>query len=139
MKDKYTGCLLGLAVGDALGAAVEFMSLEQIKDTYGDSGIQDFDKWGDFDAGSYTDDTQMAIATALGLILSAKKINKKELWAPSSGLRLSRRTGLNGLKTQPIFRNWVKKCLGSSNRGRTAETYFIRIDVETYFLEFGSR
>lgn len=73
---------MGLAVGDALGAAVEFMSLEHIKDTYGASGIQDFDQWGNFAAGSYTDDTQMAIASARGLILSAKKINKKELWAP---------------------------------------------------------
>jgi len=82
MKNKDTGCLLGLAAGDALGAAVEFMSLEQIKDTYGASGIQDFDRWGDFGAGSYTDDTQMAIATACGLIQSAKKVNKKELWAP---------------------------------------------------------
>ena len=139
MKDKYTGCLLGLAVGDALGAAVEFMSLEQIKDTYGDSGIQDFDKWGDFDAGSYTDDTQMAIASALGLILSAKKINKKELWALNSGRTLSRSFGSSGLKMQQPFRDWEKKCPGSFNRGRTAETYFIRIDVETYFLEFGSR
>ena len=26
MLNKYKGCLLGLAVGDALGAAVEFMS-----------------------------------------------------------------------------------------------------------------
>jgi len=26
LLNKYKGCLLGLAVGDALGAAVEFMS-----------------------------------------------------------------------------------------------------------------
>ena len=30
MLNKYKGCLLGLAVGDALGAAVEFMSFHSL-------------------------------------------------------------------------------------------------------------
>jgi ADP-ribosylglycohydrolase len=34
-KDKYTGCLLGGAVGDALGAPIEFLSLAQIRSKYG--------------------------------------------------------------------------------------------------------
>jgi ADP-ribosylglycohydrolase len=36
---------LGLAAGDALGAAVEFMSSSEIKNKYGEGGIQDFDEW----------------------------------------------------------------------------------------------
>jgi len=83
MKEKYPGCLLGVGVGDALGAAVEFISLERIKEKYGDSGIEDFDRWGGFEAGSYTDDTQMTIATARGLIKSAEKRNKKGIWKPT--------------------------------------------------------
>jgi len=68
MINKYKGCLLGLAIGDALGASVEFTSLAEIKNKYGKDGIQDFDKWGGFEAGSYTDDTQMAMATVSGCI-----------------------------------------------------------------------
>jgi ADP-ribosylglycohydrolase len=34
-KDQYLGCLLGLAVGDTLGAPVEFLSLSDIKRRYG--------------------------------------------------------------------------------------------------------
>ncbi len=31
MRSKFLGCLLGGAVGDALGAPVEFMSLAEIR------------------------------------------------------------------------------------------------------------
>jgi ADP-ribosyl-[dinitrogen reductase] hydrolase len=76
MMNKYKGCLLGLAVGDALGAAVEFMSYAEIKNKYGEDGIQDFDGWSMFEAGSYTDDTQMALATAKGSIEAAEEWKK---------------------------------------------------------------
>ena len=36
------GCLLGVAVGDALGAPAEFMTLQEIKKRYGKTGISDF-------------------------------------------------------------------------------------------------
>jgi ADP-ribosylglycohydrolase len=73
MLNKYKGCLLGLAVGDALGAPVEFMSFVEIKNKYGEEGIQDFDSWGGYRAGYYTDDTQMALATARGCIKASEK------------------------------------------------------------------
>ncbi len=65
---KYQGCLLGIAIGDALGAPVEFMSLTDIKRNYGPNGISDFDRWSSFKSGTYTDDTQMSLATAMGCI-----------------------------------------------------------------------
>lgn len=34
-QDRYLGCLMGLAVGDALGAPVEFLSLSEIKGVTG--------------------------------------------------------------------------------------------------------
>ena len=37
--ENYTGCLLGGAVGDALGAPVKFMLLHQILNRYGEEGI----------------------------------------------------------------------------------------------------
>lgn len=54
--------LLGLALGDALGAPVEFMSLAEINTRYGSGGIQ-----GPPNPALYTDDTQMILALAEGL------------------------------------------------------------------------
>ncbi|MBD3414884.1 MAG: hypothetical protein GF421_10695 [Candidatus Aminicenantes bacterium] len=118
MKDKYTGCLLGLGVGDALGAAVEFLSLERIKDTYGDSGIEDFDQWDGFEAGSYTDDTQMAVATARGLIRFAEKRDRKDVREPAL---LIYREYLKWLETQddpPQVRRPGKTCLSALRSGK---------------------
>ena len=36
---RFKGCLLGGAVGDALGAPVEFMSLAEIRRKFGPEGI----------------------------------------------------------------------------------------------------
>jgi len=60
--------LLGLAVGDALGAPVEFLSLEKIQRKYGLDGITGFQEWSGHKPGSYTDDAQMSLATAVGCI-----------------------------------------------------------------------
>lgn len=67
--DHFKGCLLGGAVGDALGAPVEFMTLEEIMGQFGRGGIDKFVRaYGK--VGAITDDTQMALFTAEGLILS---------------------------------------------------------------------
>jgi ADP-ribosylglycohydrolase len=66
-SDRTRGCLLGGAVGDALGAPVEFISLRQIRDRYGPDGITDLDRsYGR--VGAITDDTQMTLFTADGLL-----------------------------------------------------------------------
>jgi ADP-ribosylglycohydrolase len=68
-SDIHTGCLLGGAIGDALGAPVEFLSIRQIRERYGPKGITGYvehpDGWGEF-----TDDTQMTLFTAEGLLRS---------------------------------------------------------------------
>ncbi len=59
----FQGCLLGGAVGDALGAAVEFDSLEKIRSKFGSEGIRDpAPSYGR--TGAITDDTQMTLFTA---------------------------------------------------------------------------
>ena len=64
---RFRGCLLGGAVGDALGAPVEFMTRQQIIAEFGPDGITDYaPAYGD--PGSITDDTQMTLFTAEGLI-----------------------------------------------------------------------
>ncbi len=71
------GCLLGGAVGDALGAPVEFMGLEEIRRRYGDAGVTRFETaYGK--KGAITDDTQMTLFTGEGLILSAVRSEYKE-------------------------------------------------------------
>ena len=68
--ERFAGCLLGGAVGDALGAAVEFHSQEEITEEFGTGGIRDFaPAYGR--RGAITDDTQMTLFTAEGLIRAA--------------------------------------------------------------------
>lgn len=66
-RDRFRGCLLGGAVGDALGAPVEFLSREAIQRRFGEGGIRDYvEEYGRL--GAITDDTQMTLFTAEGLI-----------------------------------------------------------------------
>ncbi len=67
VRDRFLGCLLGGAVGDALGAPVEFMKRAQILAQFGPHGIADYvPAYGRL--GAITDDTQMTLFTAEGLI-----------------------------------------------------------------------
>ena len=65
--DRFAGCLLGGAVGDALGAPVEFPSLAEIRRRFGAEGITGFSPAYDR-LGAITDDTQMTMWTAEGLL-----------------------------------------------------------------------
>lgn len=62
-SDRARGMFFGLALGDALGWPVEFMSRPEILVRYGRSGIL-----APPDPALYTDDTQMSIAVAEALI-----------------------------------------------------------------------
>lgn len=62
------GCLLGLAIGDALGAPVEFSTRAQIVAQYGPEGIRELAPRHGQPAGTYTDDSQMSVATARGIL-----------------------------------------------------------------------
>lgn len=64
---RFRGCLLGGAVGDALGAPVEFHSWDRIEAEHGPGGLGDFaEAYGRI--GAITDDTQMTLFTAEALI-----------------------------------------------------------------------
>lgn len=73
VRSRCRSCLLGVAVGDALGAAVEFTTRPAILERYGQSGLDTFQPWTNdagmrLSGGAITDDTQMTIATAAGLL-----------------------------------------------------------------------
>ena len=70
-RDSFRGCLLGGAIGDALGAPVEFLSRAEIRGRYGGQGIERFDvAYGR--EGAITDDTQMTMFTAEGLLQAVR-------------------------------------------------------------------
>jgi ADP-ribosylglycohydrolase len=66
-REHFTGCLLGGAVGDALGWPIEFKNMEEIAKEYGPDGIVNMvpGEGGHFEI---TDDTQMTLFTAEGLL-----------------------------------------------------------------------
>ncbi|MCL6580820.1 MAG: ADP-ribosylglycohydrolase family protein [Firmicutes bacterium] len=72
--DRYRGCLLGTAVGDALGAPTESLRWPDIVHIYGPEGVHELEPWRGFAAGSFTDDTQMTLATARGLLAAAESV-----------------------------------------------------------------
>jgi ADP-ribosylglycohydrolase len=76
---RVRGCLLGGAVGDALGAPVEFMSLSQIQALCGEGGVREYlgvDDGGVTRYGLVTDDTQMTLFTAEGLIRAGVRTDR---------------------------------------------------------------
>jgi ADP-ribosylglycohydrolase len=73
LRSRIRGCLLGGAIGDALGAPVEFMRLTEIKARFGPAGISDFARaYGR--VGAITDDTQMTLFTAEGLLRASVRL-----------------------------------------------------------------
>lgn len=64
----YRGCLLGMAVGDAMGYAVDDMNMSQIRETYGTAGLLGYDLCNGYaDVTSYT---QLAAFACNGLLIA---------------------------------------------------------------------
>ncbi|MCH5347209.1 MAG: ADP-ribosylglycohydrolase family protein [Muribaculaceae bacterium] len=80
LQDKCRGSLIGGAVGDALGYVVEFMSLSAIRKRFGENGISDYvlNRSG---VAEFSDDTQMSLFTAEGLLnsVAAGKLHEREI------------------------------------------------------------
>jgi ADP-ribosylglycohydrolase len=118
-KDKAEGLLFGLAIGDALGAPTEFLSLVSIKAHYGPNGIQDLP-----DPARFTDDTQMSLAIAEALIQTGDQDieaimasvkhhfiqwahSPENNWAPG-------RTCLNGIARMEEGMHWTRSGIARS-------------------------
>lgn len=69
--DKIKGCLIGGAVGDALGYPIEFMSEESIFHKYGPAGLSDYTLVDG--VAQISDDTQMTLFTADAIVLAKRK------------------------------------------------------------------
>ncbi len=64
---RYIGCLLGLAVGDAMGYTVDEMTWQEIQENYGPNGLLGYDLQNDY--AEVTSYTQVAAFVANGLLL----------------------------------------------------------------------
>lgn len=82
LLDKIRGCILGGAAGDALGYPVEFLKIEEIKEEYGENGITEHKLYND--KALVSDDTQMTMYTACGLLKGYTRFVTREImgdWA----------------------------------------------------------
>lgn len=70
IQDKIRGCLFGGAVGDALGYPVEFWTEREIFSRFGEEGIQQYVPDRSSRKAVFSDDTQMTLFTANGLLVN---------------------------------------------------------------------
>ena len=86
LRDRFEGCLLAGAAGDALGYAIEFWGEERIADQFGKDGIQTLAQAAQCsydDLARFSDDTQMTLFTAEGLVHgmeSGKAPTSSDIW-----------------------------------------------------------
>ena len=65
-ESRIHGCLLGGALGDSLGYAVEFDPIDEIRRRFGTAGLRNFSA---LDGGThFSDDTQMTLYTVDGIV-----------------------------------------------------------------------
>ena len=69
--DAYRGCLLGLAVGDAMGMPVDDMTWDEIRENYGPHGLLGYDLRSEF--AEITSYTQVAAYICNALLLSVSR------------------------------------------------------------------
>ena len=87
--DRVAGCLVGLAVGDALGAPLEFSTRREVRNRF-PQGLREMIVSPQRGKGEYTDDTQMALLIAESLLekkaFVAQDVAKRfEIWARTAG------------------------------------------------------
>lgn len=70
--DRAMGCMLGGAAGDALGAPVEFLDRAEIEKRFGKDGIRNYELT--LGKARITDDTQLSMFTAAGLLRAIARI-----------------------------------------------------------------
>ena len=115
--DVIRGCIYGGAVGDALGYPVEFLQEEAIFRIYGERGITSFDKDPEIGKALISDDTQMSLFTANGLLVG-------ETRAAMRGIR-----GMPRVYVADAYQDWLK----------TQKSSFAEVSRHERFTEAGGR
>ncbi|GHH82214.1 hypothetical protein GCM10018781_66700 [Kitasatospora indigofera] len=97
-RARIRGSMLGGAIGDALGNPVEFLSLDAIRAKYGAAGVTGPVPDAEGVTGRVTDDTQMTLFTAEGLLLGSAR--SRAAGSPVDETGLVREAYLRWLDTQ---------------------------------------
>lgn len=82
--DAIRGCLFGGAIGDALGYPVEFMDIKSIYSEFGKNGITEYKLDKHNGKALISDDTQMTLFTANGLLVGDTRGAMRGIQAPPS-------------------------------------------------------
>ncbi len=108
---NFYGCLMGSAIGDALGAPIEFMQYSDIVKVYGASGVKELDIPCGQRYALITDDTQLTLFTAEGLLRSVTRAKRKDHERTLEGTTITLfRAYLRWLHTQGLNTpHWNKK------------------------------
>ncbi|MFB7914917.1 ADP-ribosylglycohydrolase family protein [Streptomyces sp. NPDC056061] len=85
-RARVRGCLLGGAIGDALGNPVEFLSLAGIRRAHGEHGVRGPIADDEGVVGRITDDTQMTLFTAEALIRAHSRAAAKGIGGAETGI-----------------------------------------------------
>ncbi len=126
LRNRFRACLLAGAAGDALGAAVEFSSKQAILTQFGPGGIRDYaPAYGRL--GAITDDTQMTLFTAEGLMRAWVRWSQRGICSTTSVVshayqRWLRTQGIAHPKFEGEFDGWlfgIKALHASRAPGRT--------------------
>lgn len=99
--DRIAGCLLGGAIGDALGAPVERLSRNDIRRRYGDQGIRGY-VGGTDTRGKITAGTQLTLFTAHALVQSSVRARARGIGGAAPGI------------LQATYLTWLKGQLGGT-------------------------
>ena len=94
--DRIRGSLVGGAIGDALGYAVEFLQEDQIFRKYGSEGITEYDLVNG--KALISDDTQMTLFTANGILVGDTRLSMRGIGGDPKAYVL--KAYLDWLKTQ---------------------------------------
>lgn len=134
-RERFIGCLVGLALGDALGAPLEFMTRQEIAAVHGE--VRDLlgGGWLNVEQGEWTDDTQMTVALATS-ILACRGVNPRDIarrfvdWAAShpkdigNATRLALRYHAEGVPWDEVgprvCRELAGRCAGNGSVMRCA-------------------
>ena len=113
-RDKIRGCLLGGAVGDALGYPVEFLSRDGIRARYGAEGIQGYDPDMKTGFALISDDTQMTLFTANGILFGETRGKLRGIAGSPSGY------------VYEMYRDWLLTQTGGE-RGRDSFSWLLDV------------
>lgn len=113
-RDKIRGCLLGGAVGDALGYPVEFLSWDGIRGRYGAAGIQEYDPDMETGFALISDDTQMTLFTANGILLRETRGKLRGIAGAPSGY------------VHEMYKDWLLTQTGGK-RGRDSLSWLLDV------------